>query len=59
MVAYQSALPSQSSLVQVVFHVSMARMYYSDLSYVKSMAVVDDATYDEKRMQSLIKRNKF
>ena len=57
--AYQLALPSQSSLVQVVFHVSMSRMYYSDPSYVKLMTVVDDATYDEKRLQCLIKRNKF
>ena len=50
---YQLAFPSQSSLVQVVFHVLMSRKYYSDPRYVKSMAVVEDATYEEKKMQML------
>ena len=50
-VAYRLALPPHLSLVHDVFHVSMLRKYYPDLSHVihwQYVEVVENATYEEK-----------
>ncbi|XP_075081711.1 uncharacterized protein LOC142166406 [Nicotiana tabacum] len=55
-VAYKLALQPSLSGVQMVFHVSMLRKYYKDLSYVfhfSSVHLDNDLTYDEEPLAIL------